>query len=211
MSRARASQSLSQTLLKVAWFSVLLGLGMELLLLAVAAGFKNSMTAQAIVADLVQKISWSTFVCVGVAVGMAAGKMRAPMMGLAGLIAAPIAFNVSKVLHKSASQALSLSGPAAAGGPSPFLIATLKGLEYAVLGVAVGILSKKSSSLRMYVLAGAVVGLVFGGIIIYLTISMTSKPLPVSGLVTRCVNEFIFPVGCSVVLFAAQKLGEKAK
>jgi hypothetical protein len=41
--------------------------------------------------------------------------------------------------------------------------------------------------------------------------SMTAKPLPASGLVTRCVNEFIFPVGCSVVLFAAQKLGEKAK
>jgi hypothetical protein len=208
----KRSSSLPQTLLKVAWFSVLLGLGMELLLLAVAAGFKNSITAQTIVADLVQKISWSSFVCVGVAVGMAAGKMRAPMMGLAGLIAAPIAFNVSKVLHKSASQALSLAGPAAAaGGPSPFFIATLKGLEYAVLGVAVGILSKKSASLRMYVLAGTVVGLVFGGIIIYLTVAMSAKPLPLSGLVTRCVNEFIFPVGCSVVLFAAQKLGEKAK
>ncbi len=203
------NNSLSTTLLKAAWLAILLGVGMELILLAVAAGFKNSMTAQAVVADLVQKVSWSTFVCVGVALGTAAGKMRPQAMGLAGLIAAPFAFHISKVLHKSASQALSIAGTAAAGGPSPILLAFLKGLEYAVLGFVAGQLGKKNAGIRAHALAGFLIALVFGGAIIYLIVTMAAKPLPVSGIVTRCVNEFIFPVGCSVVLYAAQQLGEK--
>lgn len=184
---------------------------MEVVLLGVAAGFKNSMTTQAIVADLVQKISWSTFVCVGVAVGTAAGKMRPQFMGLAGLIAAPVAFNISKVLHKSTSQALSLAGPASAGGPSPVLLAFLKGLEYAVLGFVIGQLGKKAAGLRAHVLAGFVIALVFGGTIVYLMATMATKPLPLAGLVSKSVNELLFPIGCSIVLFAAQKLGEMKK
>ncbi len=201
--------TLPQTLLNTAWMAVLLGLGMEIILLAVAAGFQKSTSTQAIVADLVQKISWSTFVCVGVAVGTAAGRMRSHMMGLAGLIAAPIAFNVAKALHKSTAQALSVAGPAASGGPSPFLLALIKGLEYAALGFAIGHISRSSAGLRGHVLAGGVIGVVFGGTIIYLTVSMAVQPMPAIGIVSRCVNEFIFPVGCAVVLYAAQKLGDK--
>lgn len=200
---------LSDTLLKAAWLAVLLGLGMEIVLLGVAAGFGKSTTVQAIVADLVQKISWSSFVCVGVAVGTAAGKMRPQAMGLAGLIAAPIAFNISKVLHKSASQALSIAGPAVAGGPSPFLLAFLKGLEYAVLGFVVGQLGKKAAGLRDHVIAGFIIALVFGGTIVYLMATMATKPLPLAGIVSRSVNELLFPIGCSIVLFTAQRLGEK--
>lgn len=204
--------SLAQTLLKVAWLSVLLGLGMEVLLLGVAAGFKNSMTAQSIVADLVQKISWSTFVCVGVAVGTAAGKMRSQAMGLAGLIAAPVAFYAAKVLHKSASQALDIAVPAAAAVPSPLFLALLKGVEYAVLGFVIGQIGKNAAAgIRHHVLAGLVVGLIFGGTIVYLVVTMAAKPLPLAGIISRCVNEIVFPVGCSLVLYAAQKLGGRTK
>ena len=85
----------------------------------------------------------------------------------------------------------------------------MKGLEYAVLGFVVGQLGKKNAGIRSHVLAGFLIALVFGGAIIYLMVSMAAKPLPVSGIVTRCVNELIFPVGCSMVLYAAQRLGEK--
>ena len=130
-------------------------------------------------------------------------------MGLAGFIAAPIAFGIAKVLHKSASQALSLAGPTAAGGPSPFLLAFLKGLEYAVLGYVVGKLGKKEAGLRAHALAGCIIGVIFGGVIVYLTTTIAAKPLPLVGIVSRSANELLFPIGCSVVLYAAQRLGDK--
>ncbi len=211
MDKSSKNISLSTRLLQVAWLSILLGLGMEILLLGIAAGFKNSVTIQTIIADTVQKISWSTIVCVGVAVGTTAGKMRSQVMGLAGLIAAPIAFQVAKVLHKSISQALSIAGPTATGGPSPFILAGLKGLEYAVLGFVLGQIEKNAGGLRKYILAGFTVGTIFGGGIVYLSVSMAAKPLPLVGIVSRCVNELIFPIGCSLVIYTALRLGEKKK
>lgn len=202
--------TLGKTLLRVAWLSVLLGIGMEILLLLIAAFFDQSSPAQKIVADLVQKVSWSTFVCTGVAVGLAATKMRSPMMGLAGLIAAPVAFYVAKTLHKSAVQALSITEQAAASGPSPLMLALLKGVEYAALGFLLGHLSKKAAAgLKEHALAGLFIGVTFGGFIVYLMITIADTPLPLLGILTRCANEIIFPVGCSLVLFTAQKLGEK--
>lgn len=203
--------SLASTLLNVAWLSILLGLGMEILLILAAAYFKSDNATAAIITDAVQKISWSTLVCSGVAVGMAAGKMRPQVMGLAGLIAAPVAFYTAKVLHKSAAQALAIAGQAAAGGPSPVLIVSIKALEYAVLGFLIGHLSSRSSlSLWHNLLAGLLIGVVFGGTIVYLMVTMAAEPISPLGIVTRCINEIIFPVGCSAVLFAAQKIGEKA-
>jgi hypothetical protein len=201
---------LSSTLLKAAWLSVLLGLGMEVLLLIIAAYFKTSVSSQVIVADLVQKISWSTLVCSGVALGLAASKMRAQAMGLFGFIAAPIAFYAAKALHKSVTQALAIAGPAIVAAPSPLLLALIKAFEYAALGYLIGRLGKKASAgLAEHALTGLGIGLVFGGTIVYLMVNMAAVPLPLFGIISRCANEIIFPVGCAVVLYTAQKLGEK--
>lgn len=203
---------LGEKLLRVAWMAVLLGVGMEIILLIVAAGFGKSTEIKAIIADLVQKISWSTLVCMGVAVGTTAGKMRAPLMGLAGLISGPLAFNIAKIMHKSASQALAVAGPAAAAGPSPVLLAAIKGAEYCVLGFAIGSLGKNTNAgLRVHALTGLVVGVFFGGLTIFLVVKQSANPLPTVGLVSRAVNEIIFPVGCSLVLYAAQRVGERLK
>ena len=122
MNAMTPNDNLGSTLLKVAWFSVLLGLGMELLFLLISIGFGKSLAAKTMVADLVQKISWSSIVCMGVAVGTAATKMRSAAMGLAGLIAAPAAFYIAKALHKSAASALDVSLPAG-GVPTALTLA----------------------------------------------------------------------------------------
>lgn len=202
--------SLASTLLRVAWLSVLLGIGMEILLLVAAAFFDQPSPSQKIIAELVHKISWSTFVCTGVAVGLAATKMRAPMMGLAGLVAAPVAFYVAKAAHKSAVQALSITEQAAIAGPSPLLLALIKGLEYAALGFLLGYIGRKAvTSMKEHVLGGLFIGLTFGGFIVYLMVSIADTPLPLLGIITRCINEIVFPVGCALVIYAAQKIGEK--
>lgn len=207
--KAKNPDALAQTLLKAAWWSVLLGLAMQLLLLIAAAFFTGIPALQEIVADTVQKISWSTLVCSGVAVGLAAGKMRAPVMGFAGLIAAPAAFYIAKIAHKSVSQALGIASQVAASAPSPMLLAGLKGLEYAVLGFLIGQLGRRTKvGLRGHIMAGGGVGVSFGGVILYLMATQSTTPIPLGGLVTRSINEMIFPVGCALVLYAAQKVGE---
>lgn len=78
---------LGPALMRAAWLAILLGLGFEVVLLAISV-YGGSGTGT-FVADLVKSVSWSVFVCVGLAVGTAIAKARVPLMGVLGLLAAP--------------------------------------------------------------------------------------------------------------------------
>jgi hypothetical protein len=84
-----ADNNFMATLLRAAWLAILLGIVMETLLLLFAAGFGIFPGVETIAADLVRQLSWSTFVCVGLAIGTAVSKARVPLMGIIGLLAAP--------------------------------------------------------------------------------------------------------------------------
>src|ERR687892_205456 len=76
-------------------------------------------------------------VCLGLWVGTAVRSARVQVMGFLGFFAAPAAFEISRVVHKGAIQALAISG-SAGDDLSPFLLAVIKGLEYGCLGLALG-------------------------------------------------------------------------
>ncbi len=194
-------------LLKVAWWAILLGLGMELILVAVAAGAGKMPALKPVVADLVQKVSWSFIVCMGLAVGTAAAKSRGTVMGLAGLAAAPVAFHVARMLHKSAVQTLAIAGPASSA-PSVATLALIKAVEYAWLGAAIAWLSKRGSGVNAHLILGLVTGAACATVIMGLG-AASGAQMPVVALVTRTVNELLFPAGCALVLFAAERLGQR--
>jgi hypothetical protein len=131
---AAASSNLGATLLRVAWLAILLGMAMEGTLLLLGAGFGNFLGLRSIVAHLARNVSWSLLVCVGLSVGTAVKNARVPVTGFLGLLAAPAAFEISRVVHKGAIQALAISG-SAGDDLSPFLLALIKGLEYGCLGL----------------------------------------------------------------------------
>ena len=136
-STASASPKLGATLLRVAWLSILLGFVMEAVKLLSAAGVGVFPGLDlTVVADLVGQISWSTIVCVGLAIGTAVSKFRASLMGFLGLLSAPLAFGVSRSLHQGAAQSLAIWETAS--GPSLYVLAILKAVEYACLGAALG-------------------------------------------------------------------------
>ena len=200
------SSDLGRTLLRVAWLAIALGLAMEALLLLLGSRFGELLGAKAIVADLAKNLSWSLFVCTGLAVGTAASQARAPAMGLMGLLAAPVAFEVSRVVHKGTLEALDISG---SGDTSPVLVAVIKGFEYGCLGLAVGWLGRRPwGGAAAHAAAGLAVGLVFGGAIVLLTVPSGAQ-MSVADLVSRGVNEVLFPLGCSLVLYASVNLGER--
>lgn len=140
-----AESNLGVVLLRVAWLAILLGLAMEVLLLLVT-GFGDVFGLKSFTADLVKKVSWSVLVCAGLAVGATLSKIRNPMMGILGFLAAPLAFEVSRGLHKGTLEALAVGGADAVAdaGPSPLLLALIKGIEYGCLGLAIAWVSRRS-------------------------------------------------------------------
>jgi hypothetical protein len=190
-----------RVLLRIAWGSVVLGLAMEVVLLAAALLTGGNAPARAVVADVVQKVAWSTIVCLGIGIGNSAAKTAPPMAGLSGLVAGPIGFVVAKALHQGVSQALGI----ALGGtshPSAVVLAVIKGLQYGGLGHGLAWVGKRfGGHVIAYVGAGLAMGLVFGGLTLYLM-----SPLAPTALVVRGLNEVLFPVGCSLVVYSAQSL-----
>ena len=198
---------LGATLLRVAWLAVILGLAMEVLLLVLGGAVGEALGLKPFVADLVRNVTWSVFVCAGLAVGTAVVKARAPMMGLLGLVSGPLAFEASRVFHKGTLEALAITG----GGDdlSPVLVAVIKGIEYGCLGLGVGWVSQRRwGGAAAHVAVGLLVGLSFGSVELALAAGATPPP-PVADLFVEGVNEVLFPVGCSLVLYSAGVLGKK--
>jgi hypothetical protein len=201
-------------LLRVAWFAVILGLLMEIVLVTLAAGFGTLRGTKPIVADLVQKVSWSVIVCVGLVLGAMTKKARGPAMGLSGLVVAPLAFLTATAMHKGAMHALSLA-PSAGAGVSLVLIAAIKGVEYGSLGMILHWVAKKPwGGVKAYLATGLAVGIVFGSMIIALTINAAPKFPALSSFMPRAANEFLFPMGCAFAIYIShvmKRLGWKSE
>jgi hypothetical protein len=199
---------LGATLLHVAWLAVILGLVMEVLLLVLGGAVGEALGLKPFVADLVRNVTWSVFVCAGLAVGTTVVKARAPLMGVLGLISGPLAFEISRAFHKGTLEALAITG--GGGGVSPVLVAVIKGIEYGCLGLGVGWVSQRRwGGAAAHVAVGLLVGLSFGSVQLVFAAGATPPP-PTSDLFVAGVNEVLFPVGCSLVLFSAGALGKKA-
>ena len=198
---------LGATLLRVAWLAVILGLAMEVLLLVLGGVVGDALGLKPFVADLVRNVTWSVFVCAGLAVGTAVVKARVPLMGFLGLVSGPLAFEASRVVHKGTLEALAITG--GGGNLSPVLVAGIKGIEYGCLGLGVGWVSQRRwGGAAAHVAVGLLVGLTFGSVELALVAGATPPP-PTSDLFVDGVNEVLFPVGCSLVLFSAGVLGKK--
>lgn len=204
------ASSFGATVLRVAWLAILLGLAMEVLLLLVTVvGFGTIPGLGPAVANLVRQVCWSTIVCVGLALGTVISQARVPLMGLLGLFAAPLAFIVSRSLHQVTIQTLDVAD-AASGSSSLYLIALLKGVEYMCLGMGLGWVGRRPwGGAVAHAAVGLAAGIFFGGAIVVLTDQTAPEPLATADLLSRALNEVIFPVGCSLLLFSAEALGKR--
>jgi hypothetical protein len=205
------ASSLGTTLVRVAWMAIILGLVIEILLLVLGGALGKMLGLGPIVADLVRNVTWSVFVCAGLAVGTAVVKARVPLMGFLGLVSAPLAFEVSRVMHKGTLEALAATGEIASGGSSVLLVGLVKGLEYACFGMAIGWVSGRPwGGALAHAAVGLAIGLVFGSTLLGIAHASAPEPLTTADLASRAVNEILFPVGCALVLFATTALGKKA-
>ena len=204
-------QPVAAVLARAAWLAILLGLTVQtLVLLAKIAAGGQSNRVQLIV-DVASGVTWSALVCSGVAIGTVLSRHRAAMMGLLGLVSAPVAWAAAKGVQRGLQSMLSV--PVETMGPLVYQVGAVKTLEYALLGVLLGRLVRTpSSTLRTHVLIGLLVGLAFGGMILllnYLHASAAGAVLPAARIVAICVNEFLFPIGCATVIYYIARFADR--
>jgi hypothetical protein len=90
------------------------------------------------------------------------------------------------------------------------LLATIKSVEYGVLGAVLARLDERSSAtVGNYLRTGGWVGVVFGGAALGALAAFGSRSPTAADWLARAVNELFFPVGCALVLFAASAAGRR--
>jgi hypothetical protein len=187
----------------VAWMSVALGFALELVALAVVLATAGNPTLFGVVGSVCGRVSWSVVVCSALAVAAAVPRVAVPAAGLTGFLVAPATAVAAKVIQKVITEALS-----GASTPFPFALvlslALLKGVEYLWLGSALAWLGRRDGGFLASVGLGLGTGLVFGTLAVGITAAVVGPDL--GAAVASFVNELLFPVGCAVILYGAERL-----
>lgn len=202
-----------QMVFRVAWMAVLLGLAVQLVIVIALVVFGEQLGGvKTVINDTVRTVAWPFIVCVGIAFGKAAAKLRAPTatatyMGIAGLLAAPAAFTIARTLHKALGQSLSLDAQGVATW-AVVALTVLKTLQYGFLGNVLGRLeSKPWGGLPAHLGAGLFSGVVFG--VGSLIIVSTEKAMTTANWISNSINEIMVPIGCALIIFASDHLGKR--
>jgi hypothetical protein len=191
-------------ILTVAWMAVVLGLVIQVLILLAKLAAGAPFPGVKWIPDLMGGVTWSLIVCAGVGLGVAASEARKAVMGLLGVVSAPVAFIAAKGVQR-AVQAF-MDAPVDKLTPLFYATAAVRAVEYAFLGAALGwLMAKPAARTPAFAAAGAVAGLVFGGITLWLNLNM-GQPKPPQ-LASLCVNELLFPIGCAIVIYLASRAG----
>ena len=198
---------LPRMMLHVAWMSIGLGILLQILTNVVAKLAGASIPELGVwLRDASQKVSWSTMVCLGVALGTAASKARVAWSGAAGLLAAPAAFVSAKAVQKAVGSAVGASA-AASSSLVFWSVLALKGGQYAVFGAVIAwVASRRWGGLWAHVGIGAASGATFGMAAWAVAVFAAEKRPATPQMLGQAASELVFPVGCALVLYFAGRL-----
>jgi hypothetical protein len=202
---AESDRSLSRILMAV-WVAILLGIGVQLLVLASRTVAGAPFPGLNWLPELLNGVTWAVFVCAGVVLGTLASRARTAVMGLLGFISAPLAFSLAKGLQRGLQSMM--DAPVDKITPALYTLAGVKAVEYACLGASLGwLLSRGAIQAWRFAGLGLAVGLVFGAVNVLIMATQTPAKLP--ALVGASVNELVFPVGCALVIYLAVTAGRR--
>jgi hypothetical protein len=189
--------------LRVISLSVVLAATLEALLVVVAAAAGGVRSVEPFLADLLQKLPWAVIVCTGVWLGLVVGRRSLVAVGLAGLVAAPTA----SLLARSVAEGAHGFAFAATPAGSPLVVASIRGVQYACLGLALGWLGQRAwAGAAHHAAAGLVAGVLFGGVLLALSAVTSPEPQGLPNLLGWVINELLFPAGCALIVFSVREL-----
>lgn len=207
------ARSALRRVMTVAWLSIALGLAMQGIVLLSKVYLGGWPPSVSVILDLVQGVTWSFFVCAGVGLGTTIAKSKAHIGGLISMITAPAAMGIAKGTQK-------LVGDLMLAIESPVIIpitsiGLVRAVEYGVLGWGLAwMVAKDEDRLHRFLLAGAGIGLLFGGGMTASTVYLAAEKtiaFSTQQIVALGLNEILFPIGCSLVVFVALMIGRQLK
>jgi hypothetical protein len=198
-------QDLVRILFKVGWLSIVLGIVLELVLIGLQLSLGRNLGLSEAIGGTLSKISWSVVACMGLAFAGAASKGNLALTGLGGLLAAPLALFVARVVHKVAKDAMGVADLGA--GSDVFLTAGLKALQYGLFGMVLVVLGNRAiQTFSSYIGAGVGFGVFFTPLALWVSNQTATAPPSTATLITSGVNELLFPVGCALTVYASKAL-----
>lgn len=193
-------------ILTAAWLAVIAGVLAQMLVIAVRAWAGGAIDG--FVPEMAQGVTWSFLVCAAIAIGTLASKVKEHFAGLLGLIAGPIAWAAAKGVQKGV-QALA-GAPQDQLTPLFWMVCGVKGVEYAVLAMALaGMVKRGEQKLSEYLTLGALIGGIAACMVIALNIenaALSGANLPLPKIASLFANEIFFICGCCTVIYTAQAL-----
>jgi hypothetical protein len=192
------------------WMAIILGLLVQGAVFGAKVGAGGKVPGAQLLVDVASGITWAMIVCGGVAIGTAASRNVSPTMGLLGLAFAPIAFAAAKSVQRGIGGFVGL--PPEQLTPLLFQTGAVKAVEYALLGFILGrIIRTSKSTLTNHTLIGLGFGVLFAAVFVWL-IFLNAAPgavVPPPRVAGTAINELIFPMGCSMVLYWVSQLATR--
>ncbi len=194
----------SKAIFHTSWMAFVLALVIQIILIGIVSIGGMPDNFKPFLADFVNRLSWGFLVCIALTVGTTATKFRTPLMGLLGLLFAPVAFIAARILGSGTGQLLGVP-PAPADGTSPIITGAIKSVQYGILGTGLGFVSQYSWGRALtHIGVGLFAGVVFGGAILIYALQAAGSAVPVLQVVGRAANELLFPIGCALIMFLTQ-------
>jgi hypothetical protein len=186
--------------MKSVWWAIALGLAIQIVIMIVNQTWPD----RKLIPEIGQKVSWSVLVCSAMAIGNSVARAKPMLMGLIGLLSAPVAFNAARIVQRG----LNAGGSAGSAVPTALELSLAKGLEYAVFGMLMAY-AAKSGRARTYLLSGLALAVAFTTYLELRLVYGNSPTPPTATLMTRGINELLFPIGCAFVLWFTTEIGTK--
>lgn len=203
-----ANSAYASKLLRVAWMSIVLGLVVQGVVIAITRTMPQSLAA-----ELAGKFTWSVIVCTAVAIASIASKALPPVVGAMGLLAAPLAIAAARTVQKAVASGMSGSTATtvatATPAPGAWELAIAKAVQYAVFGWLI-CRAQKKGTLAAHLAVSVPIGVVFALYLAWRTWTTTEpealKPLVIAA---KSIGDATATIGCSVVLWAGVSLAAK--
>jgi hypothetical protein len=210
---ARRAQGELRSIAIVALLAIGLGLVMQMLIVTTRLLAGGAFPGIAGLADVANGVTWSFFVCTGVAIGVSIGKARKALAGLIGFLFAPIAIAVAKAMQKAVIVAIDAVETVAVLPVTT--LGLVRAVEYGVLAWVLAVLAEREVARPLpYLGVGTGVGLVFGISLALLTRASAlaaGTDLTAPQIAGTLMNEVGSPIGCAFLIFIGQLVSRNFK
>lgn len=182
-------------------------LAIEVLIAATRTAFDRHNAG--LVAETVGGITWALLVCFGVAAGSALTRASDAVAGAIAFVCTPVALVTAKAAQGAVSEMLGQAAPSLPPGLA--LIAAVKACEYGTLAFLLARLAHRGvDAVRPHLLVGLATAATFGTSLVAIATVSAEPNLAPPAIATTAVNEFLFPIGCVLVVLLTRMSGQQA-